>query len=44
MSKLGLSSVPTEVLGILLFTLGSLDFNLFCFITIHHLPPQVRNT
>lgn len=44
MSKLDRSSVPNEVLGILLFTLGSLDFNLLCFITIHHLPPEVRDT
>lgn len=44
MTKLDLSSVPTELLGILLFTLGRPAFNLFCFTTIHHLPPQVKDT
>lgn len=39
-----IKSEPTELLGILLFTLGRPVFNLFCFTTMHHLPPQVRDT
>lgn len=37
MIKFLLSSVPTELQGILLLTLGRLVFNLLYFTTIHHL-------
>lgn len=44
MIKLQLSSVPTELLEILLLTSGRLVFNLFYFTTIHHLPSQARDS